>query len=95
MFSIGFNSFSALLLFSPSITFCVFMCGSSGNERPCEPCFNFCISNDFTQMSNFPTRISDCDSHSAAFRYSFPSSDASISSTIAFPPLGNSDQNVV
>ena len=95
MFSIGFTLFSALLLFSPSITFCVFMRGSSGTERPCELCFNFCISNDFTQMSNFPTRISDCDSHSPAFRDSFLSSDASISSTMAFPPLGNSYQNVV
>ena len=27
---------------------------------------NFSISNDLTQMVNFPTRIPDCDSHSAA-----------------------------
>ena len=26
--------------------------------------YNFSISNDFTQMLNFPTQISDCDSHS-------------------------------
>ena len=31
-----------------------------------ELCYNFSISNDFTQMVNFPTRIPDCDSHSPA-----------------------------
>ena len=34
--------------------------------RPGELCHNFSISNDLTQMVNFPTRIPDCDSHSAA-----------------------------
>ena len=51
----------------------------------------FTISNDLTQMVNFPTRIPDFDSHSPALLELFLSSDASICSTMAFPPLGNSD----
>ena len=43
----------------------------------------------------FPTQIPDCDSHSPAFLDLFISSDASICSTMAFPPLGNSDHVVV
>ena len=39
---------------------------SSGTDRPGELCYNFSISNDVTQMVNFPTRIPDCDSHSPA-----------------------------
>ena len=46
-------------------------------------------------MVNFPTRNPDCDSHSPAFLDLFLSSDASLCSTMAFPPLGNSDHNVV
>ena len=46
-------------------------------------------------MVNFPTWIPDCDSHSPALLDLFISSDASICSTMAFPPLGNSDQVVV
>ena len=57
--------------------------------------YNFSISNDLTQMVNFPTRIPDCDSHSPALLDLFLSSDASICSTMAFPPLGNSDHVVV
>ena len=45
-------------------------------------------------MVNFPTWIPDCDSHSPALLDLFLSSDASICSTMAFPPLGNSDQIV-
>ena len=48
-----------------------------------------------TLMVNFPTLIPDCDSHSPALLNLFLSSDASISSTMAFPPLGNSDHVVV
>ena len=48
------------------------------------------ISNDLTQMVNFPTRIPDCDSHSPAFLDLFLSSDASIRSTMALRPLENS-----
>ena len=42
-------------------------------------------------MVNFPTRIQDCDSHSPALFYLFISFDASVCSTMAFPPLRNSD----
>ena len=46
-------------------------------------------------MVNFPTRIPDCDSHSPALLDLFLSSDASMCSAKAFPPLGNSDHVVV
>ena len=68
---------------------------SGGTGRPGELCYNFSISNDPTQIVNFPTRIPDCDSHSPALLDLFLSSDASICSTVAFPPLGNSDHVVV
>ena len=45
-------------------------------------------------MVNFPTRIPDCDSLSPALLDFFLSSDASICSTMAFPPLENSDHVV-
>ena len=57
---------------------------SSGIDRPGELCYNFSISNDLTQMVDFPTRIPDCDSHSPFLLDLFISSDASICSTIAF-----------
>ena len=53
------------------------------------------ISNDVTQMVNFPTRIQNCDSHSPALLDLFISSDASFYSTMAFRPLENSDHVVV
>ena len=68
---------------------------SGGIDRQGELCYNFSISNDLTQIVNFPTRIPDCDSHSPALLDFFLSSDASICSTMAFPPLGNSDHVVV
>ena len=46
-------------------------------------------------MLNFPTLILDCDSHSLALLDLFISSDASICSTMAFPPLENSDHVLV
>ena len=42
-------------------------------------------------MVNFSTHIPDCDSHNSALLNLFLSSDPSICSTMAFPPLGNSD----
>ena len=42
-------------------------------------------------MVNFPTRIPDSDSHSPVLLDFFLSSNASICSTLAFPPLGNFD----
>ena len=69
---------------------------SGGTDRPGELCYKrLSISNDLTQIVNFPTRIPDCDSHSPALLDLFLSSDASICSTMAFPPLGNSDHVVV
>ena len=58
-------------------------------------CYNFSISNDFTQIINFHTRIPDCDSRSSALLDFFLSSDTSIYTIMAFPPLGNSDHVVV
>ena len=46
-------------------------------------------------MINFPTRIPDCDFHSPALLDLFISFDASIYSTMAFSPLGNSDHVIV
>ena len=46
-------------------------------------------------MVNFLTRIPDYDSHSPAHLDLILSFDASIYSTIALPPLGNSDHVVV
>ena len=46
-------------------------------------------------MVNFHTRIPDCDSPSPALLDLFISFDASICSTKAFPPLGNSDHVIV
>ena len=57
---------------------------SGGTDRPGELCYNFSISNDLTQMVNFPTRIPDCDSYSPALLDLFLYSDASICSTMAF-----------
>ena len=45
-------------------------------------------------MVNFPTWNPDCDSHNPPLLDLFISSDASICSTMAFPPLGNSDHIV-
>ena len=64
---------------------------SGGTDRP----GNFSISNDLTQILNFPTRIPDCDSYSPALSDLLLSSDGSTCSTMAFPPLGNSDHVVV
>ena len=46
-------------------------------------------------MVNFPTQISDRDSHSPALLDLFLSSDASICFAMAFPPLGNFDHVVI
>ena len=36
----------------------------SGTDRPGELCYNFSISINLTEMVNFTTQISGCDSHS-------------------------------
>ena len=66
---------------------------SGGADQPGELCYNFSISNDLTQMVNFPNRIPDCDSHSPALLDFFL--DTSICSTMGSPLLGNSDHLVV
>ena len=68
---------------------------SGGTDRFGELCYNFSFSNNLTQRVNFPTRIPDSDSHSPALLDLFLSSDASVCSTMVFPPLGNSDHVVV
>ena len=68
---------------------------SGGTDQRGELCYNVSISNDLTQMVIFPTRIPGCDSHGTALLDLFLSSDTSICSTMAFPPLGNSDHVVV
>ena len=68
---------------------------SSGTDRHGELFYNFSISNDLTRLVNFPNRIPDCASHSPALLDLFLSSDAGICSTMAFPPLRNSDHIVV
>ena len=65
-----------------------------GTDRPGEFCYNFSISDNPTRMVNFPTGTPDCGSHSLALLDLFLSSDASVYSTMAFPPLGNSDHVV-
>ena len=53
------------------------------------------ISNDLSWIVNFATQIPNRYSDSSALLDLFLSSDAIICSTMAFPPLGNSDHGVV
>ena len=50
---------------------------------------------NLNQMVNFPIPIPNCDSHGLALLNLFISSDASICSTMTFPPVGNSHHVVV
>ena len=68
---------------------------SGGTDRPGELCCNFSISNDLTQMINFPIWSLECDSHSPVLLDLFISSDAGICSTMAFTPLRISNHVVV
>ena len=68
---------------------------SDGTDRPGELSYNLSILNASTQMINFTNRIPDCGSHSPALLDLFITSDASICSTMAFPPLVNSDHVIV
>ena len=68
---------------------------SGGTNRPGELSYNFSASNDPNQMVNFPTWTPDCECYSPTLLDLFLSSDASICSSMAFPPLGNSDHVVV
>ena len=62
-----------------------------GTDGAAKLCYNLAISNDLTQMVNFPTLITDCDSHSPALWDLFISSIASICSTMAFLLLEKPD----
>ena len=68
---------------------------SGRTDRPGGLCYNISISNDLTLMANFPTGTTDYDYHGPVLLDLFLSFDASISSTKAFPPLGNTDDVVV
>ena len=68
---------------------------SGETDRSGELYYNFSISNDLTQMVNFSTRIPDCHFHIPALLDLFIYFDASICSTMAFHPFGNSDHLVV
>ena len=61
---------------------------SGGTDRPGELCCNFSISKGLTQIVNFPTPI-PAVTLSPALLDLYISSDASICSVMAFPPLGN------
>ena len=52
---------------------------SGKTDRSGKLCYYFSISNNLTQMVNFPTQIPDCDFHSPALLDLFLSSYASIS----------------
>ena len=70
------SNIDEILLISPSANVFVFgdfnvhhkdwLTHSGGTDRPGELCHNFSVSNDLTQMVNFPNHIPDCDSHSPA-----------------------------
>ena len=69
----------------------VWLTYSGRTDRSGELCYNFSISNDITQMVNFPTQILDCDSHSPALLDLFILSDSSICFRMACFPLGKSN----
>ena len=64
---------------------------SGRTDRSDELCYNFYISNDLTQMVNFPLRSHTVILIVLLFRIY---SDTIICSTMAFPPLRNSDHVV-
>ena len=68
---------------------------SSGTDRPGKLCYNISISNDLIQMVSFSSRIPDCESRSSALLDFILFSDSRNCSTMAFSPLGNSDDVVV
>ena len=79
----------------PSANVFVFGDFCGGTDRSGELCCNFSISNNLTQMVNFPTHISDCDSHSPVPLDLFISSVANTCCTKPFLPLGDSDHFVI
>ena len=103
MFSTVFTSLSVLLIFSfidhplhlRARFLILFHLHLTQRGSLDQPICNVSISFDLTQMVSFPTRIPDCDSHSPDLLGLCLSSEASICSTMAFPPLGNFDHIVV
>ena len=97
--------FDEILLINPSVNVFAFggfsihhidwLTYSGRNDRPGELCYNFSISNDLTEVANFPTRIPGCNFNTFALLDLFPSSDTSICSTMAFHSLRNSDHVLV
>ena len=101
------SNIDEVLSISPSATVFVFgdfnnhhkdwLTCSCGTDRPGKLCYmvnSVIISNALTQIVNFSTQIPDCDSHNPALLDLFISPDARICFTMAFPPLGSSN-NVV
>ena len=64
------SNIDKVLSINPSAVFVfgdfIWLTYSGETDRLGELCYNFHISNDLTQMVNFPIRIPDCDSHSPA-----------------------------
>ena len=66
VFDVISSNIDADLSINPSAVFVYhkeWLTNSGGTDRSGELCYNFSISNDLTQMVNFPTRISDCYSN--------------------------------
>ena len=69
---------------------------SGKTDRPGEICYDFrSISDDLTQIVNFPTQIPDCGSQSAALLDLFLLTLVFVFSTMAFLPLRSYDHVVV
>ena len=61
---LSINPFANVFVFGDLNVHCkVWLTYSGGTDRPGELYCNFSISNDPTQMVNFPSGIPDCDSH--------------------------------
>ena len=70
------SNINEVLLINPSANVFVFgdsdihhkdwLTYSGGTDRPGELCYSFSISNDLTQIVNFPIWIPCCDFHSSA-----------------------------
>ena len=94
MFSTGFASLSALLIFPLSITFLIFVRGFHSISSNIDgvllinPSANVFVFGDFVHHKNWLTYSGGTDRYGELC-------DASICSTMAFPPFGNSDHVVI